>query len=221
VSFSDAPVARGIFGGGISAGLPIDTGLIFSSGDISLAGGPNDLFIGGGAGINHPFFGNDDDLDELLDPLETETMVSLDTEDASFLEFDLTPATTGTLQFDYIFASEEYPEYLENLKNDAVAIFVNGQNIAWVPNTTDPVCVFTINAGRNAEFYRESPESPNHVFDLQYDGFTSTTAHPWLTASVSVQAGVTIRMKIVIADEDDGVWDSAVFIRPNRPIPCP
>jgi hypothetical protein len=98
---------------------------------------------------------------------------------------------------------------------------VNGQNIAWVPNTTDPVCVFTINAGRNAEFYRESPESPNHVFDLQYDGFTSTTAHPWLTASVSVQAGVTIRMKIVIADEDDGVWDSAVFIRPNRPIPCP
>jgi hypothetical protein len=218
VSFSDAPVARGIFGGGISAGLPIDTGMIFSSGDINLATGPNDR---NGAGIDHPFHGNDDDLDALLDPLEPQTTVDLDTEDASFLEFDLTPATTGTLQFDYIFSSEEYPEYLAYLKNDAVAIFVNEQNIAWVPNTTDPVCVFTINAMRNTGFYRENPPTPDEVFDLQYDGFTSTATHPWLTASVAVQASVTVRIKIVIADEDDGVYDSAVFIRPNRPIPCP
>jgi len=63
--------------------------------------------------------------------------------------------------------------------------------------------------------------TPNHVLDLQYDGFASTPTNPWPTATVLVQAGVPVRVKIVIADEDDGVWDSAVFIKPNRPIPCP
>lgn len=95
------------------------------------------------------------------------------------------------------------------------------QNIAWVPNTSEPVCVFTINEGRNAGYYRENPQSPNEVFNLQCDGFTSTATNSWLTATVPVQAGVPVRIKVVIADEDDDVWDSAVFIRPNRPIPCP
>lgn len=218
VSFTGAPVARGIFGGGASAGLPIDTGLILSSGNISLAKSPNDQ---AGAGLDHVRSG-DDELDMLLDTLEPQTTPhTLESFDAAVLKFTLTPGTSGALQFDYIFASEEYPEYLGELKNDAVAIFADHQNIAWVPNTGDPVCVFTINAGRNASYYRENLQSPNEVFDLQYDGFTSTATASWLSAAVLVQAGVPVEIKIVIADEDDGVWDSAVFIKPNRPIPCP
>jgi hypothetical protein len=52
--------------------------------------------------------------------------------------------------------------------------------------------------------------------DLQYDGFTSTPAHPWLTASTMVQVGVPVVVEIVIADEgelfdgsDDRLLDSA------------
>lgn len=59
-------------------------------------------------------------------------------------------------------------------------MFIAGrQEIAWVTNTSDPVCVFTINAGRNAGYYRENPQSSNHVFDLQCDGFTSTATNAW------------------------------------------
>jgi hypothetical protein len=102
----------------------------------------------------------------------------------------------------------------------AVAIFVDGQNIAWVPDTTDPVCVFTINSQNNSDYYQDNPETPNEVFDLQYDGFTSNQVHPWLTASTTVQAGVPVHVKIVIADEDDAVWDSAVFIKAKRSLQC-
>lgn len=125
------------------------------------------------------------------------------------------------LQFDYVFASEEYLEYISHLKNDAVAIFVDGQNIAWVPGTTDRlVCVFTINNGSATDYFQENPQSPSEVFNLQYDGFTSTPAHPWLTASASVQVGVPVHVKIVIGDEDDWVFDSALFLRAKRSLPC-
>jgi len=106
------------------------------------------------------------------------------------------------------------------LKNDAIAIFVDGVNIAWVGSPNKPVCVFEVNGTRNSTFFRTNDESPNHFFNLQYDGFTSTTAHPWLTATKNVTVGVPVHIKIVIADEDDGLFDSAVFLKAKRPI-CP
>jgi len=213
--FTGADPAKGVFGGGLSDGLPFDAGIILSSGDVHNAAGPNDDLGGDG---DTPFgTSGDDDLDTLLDLLESQTDPELlDTRDAAVLEFDIV-SSIATLEFEYIFASEEYPEFLTVLKNDAVAIFVNGENIAWVPGTTDvPVCVFTINGNQNNSFFRGNPFEPNEVFDLQYDGFTSTSAHPWLTASVGVPTGVPIHIKIVIADEDDAVWDSAVFVKAKR-----
>ena len=72
---------------------------------------------------------------------------------------------------------------------------------------------------RNNHLYQANPQE-NPVFNLQYDGFTSTTAHPWLTATLTVQAGNTYHIKFVIADEDDYSYDSAVFIKPIRTMPC-
>lgn len=217
VTYTGALHARGVFGGGLSAGLPFESGVILSSGNIHLAAGPNDV-INAGAGFQRP---GDESLDQLLGPLETETGTPLNTKDAAVLKFDITPVT-NMLQFEFVFASEEYPEWLIPLKCDAVAIFVNGQNIAWVPNAFPPipVCVFTVNEERNSDYYQENPLTPNEVFNLQYDGFTSIGAHPWLTASVAVQQGVPAHVKIVIADEDDWVFDSAVFIRAKRTVTC-
>lgn len=216
VSYTGALRARGIFGGGLSVGLPFGTGVILSSGDIHLAAGPNNA---AGAGVHYGRPG-DQELDALLDTLEPETDPEpLDTEDAAVLEFDLTPSN-NLLQFDFVFASEEYPEFIASLKNDAVAIFVDGQNIAWVPGTTEPVCVFTVNSGRNSEYFQCNFYDCEQTFDFQFDGFTSRAAHPSLTASTAVQTGVPVHVKIVIADEDDDVYDSAVFIRAKRALPC-
>ena len=215
-SLSGAAVARGFFGRASSTGLPIDTGVILSSGSIHNAQGPNDD-EGGDKDTIHGLPG-DQQLDALLDTIESETSPDTqETFDACVLEYDLTPSSS-TVQFDYIFASEEYPEFLANLKNDAVAIFVDGVNIAWVGSPSKPVCVFEINGTRNSAFFRENLPDPNQFFNLEYDGFTSTTAHPWLTATKTVTQGVPVHIKIVIADEDDGKWDAAVFLKAKRQI---
>jgi len=219
VHYTGALLARGIFGGGLAVGLPFDSGIILSSGNIHNAKGPND----DEGGVKEAQFNlpGDDALDDLLEILEPETNPeTLDTEDAAVLVFDLTPSSTKTIQFQYVFASEEYPEFIEILKNDAIAIFVDDENIAWVPGSTNmlPVCVFTINSMRNSEFFQENLPDPNQVFDLQYDGFTSTSEHLFLTASFTVEEGVPVRIKIVIADEDDDEFDSAIFISAKSPI---
>lgn len=220
VAYTGTTEARGIFGGGLSAGLPFDRGVMLSSGNIHLSVGPNNGPSTGIPNGSPP----DQELDALLDTLEPETNPFLmDTMDAAVLEFDLTPSTT-VLQFDYVFASEEYPEFIGDLKNDAVAIFVNGQNIAWIPGTTNPVCVYTVNAARNSEYFQCNLYDCDRTFNCQFDGFTSTATHPSLTATTTVQVGVPVRIKIVIADEDDPLLDSAVFMRAKRPVcaaPCP
>jgi hypothetical protein len=83
------------------------------------------------------------------------------TKDAAGLEFDLVSTNSFPLRFKYIFASEEYPEYISTNGgfNDPIAIFVstnyNGTNwiintnndIALVPGTNQPISVNAINGG--------------------------------------------------------------------------
>ena len=149
-----------------------------------------------------------------------------------------------TLQFQYIFASEEYPEWIGSY-NDPMAIFVStnrvGTNwinsitndIALVPGTTNvPVSVNTINGGceqyhilpTNPQYYVDNHDpdysamppyaAPAPEFKIQYDGMTVL-----LTAQTFISANVTNHVKIAIADYLDPNWDSAVFIRAAQ-MPC-
>lgn len=73
---------------------------------------------------------------------------------AAVLEFDFIPNAEG-VSFDFIFASEEYSEFVNNIYNDVFGFFVsgpgingpfsnNGINVALVPNTIDPISINTI-----------------------------------------------------------------------------
>lgn len=67
-----------------------------------------------------------------------------------------------------------------------------------------------------------APPPGSRISVMQYDGLTSTPAHPHLAATVGVQVGVTVHVEIVIADEGDAKLDAGVFIKPNRSMPsCP
>lgn len=205
-TFTGAPKARGIFGQGLTTGLPIDSGVILSTGIIGDAKGPND--VGNKTSING--FGADADLNNLI---------AGSSEDAAVLEFDVI-TQSGTLSFDYIFASEEYLEWVYLTKNDTFAIFVNGENIAWAPGTSDQtIAVDNIHSGLRPEYFTHNENPP--VFNLQYDGFTTAEGHPYLSASVNVSPGTPHHIKIVIADVGDPFWDSAVFIKAKRLLPCP
>ena len=67
------------------------------------------------------------------------------TQDASVLEFDFVP-TGNLITFQYVFASDEYQDFVFDF-NDGFAFFLNGQNIALVPQTTSIVSINNVNNG--------------------------------------------------------------------------
>ena len=58
-----------------------------------------------------------------------------ETQDATFVNMTVTPSG-NRLRIDYMFGSEEYPEYVGSSYNDVMGVFVNGQNCATVPGTS-------------------------------------------------------------------------------------
>ncbi|MBK9459454.1 MAG: choice-of-anchor L domain-containing protein [Sphingobacteriales bacterium] len=67
------------------------------------------------------------------------------TYDAAVLEFDIV-ATEPTIEFKYVFGSEEYLEYVGSNFNDVFGFFIGAigdplQNIAFIPDTTVAVSI--------------------------------------------------------------------------------
>jgi len=146
--------------------------------------------------------------------------------DATVLEFDFIP-TANQVVFQYAFASDEYPEYVNTQYNDVFGFYVNGTNYATVRQTAGdptspfvPVAVNNINNGNpdiypdfvpvrpdlfRANYYNSAGPS---TIDLEQDGITTV-----LTFQAPVNPGVINHMKLAIADASDGVYDSAVFIQ--------
>src|SRR5687767_13041862 len=79
-------------------------------------------------------------------------LVNRPTFNASVLEFDF-QAVGDSILVNFVFGSEEYPEYSCSNFNDAFAFLISGpgytgkKNIALVPNTIIPVAINSINSG--------------------------------------------------------------------------
>lgn len=181
--------------------LGLTSGIIMVTGDCNLAVGPNDesgatLPAGG---LNLP---GDNDL----------TAVSgFTTNDAAVLEFDFIP-TSDTIKFRYVFASDEYLEFVNSSFNDVFAFFLTGPgysntNIALVPGTTTPVSINNVNDVSYPAYYVNNGDGFSSSGTIEFDGFTTT-----LTAVAAVQCGVTYRIKLAIADAGDAILDSGVFL---------
>jgi len=186
--------------------IGLDNGIVMATGDVNVAVGPND---DGGAQLGGGNFGaGDSDLDILEGS-------GVGTNDAVVLEFDFVP-TGDTVKFQYVFASEEYPEYVNSI-NDVFGFFLSGPgvsgafsggaaNIALVPGTNTPISINTVNSGANPSYYVDNtPFTSNQT--IQFDGYTTV-----LSAISAVQCGETYHIKIAIADASDDAWDSGVFL---------
>ncbi|MCA6516509.1 MAG: choice-of-anchor L domain-containing protein [Chitinophagaceae bacterium] len=193
ISFTGANVAAGLFSGGLAAGLGINEGIILSSGNIALATGPNNS---SSAGANNKQSG-DTDLNSIVTPNTTN--------DAAVLEFDFIPLST-TVSFAFVFASEEYPEFVGSNFNDVFAFFVNGQNIALIPGTTTPVSINNVSPVTNSAFFISNTGG---TFDNQFDGFTTVIS----ATADNLAPGIPATIKLAIADTTDFIYDSAVFIQ--------
>ncbi len=140
---------------------------------------------------------------------------------ASILEFDFIPFS-DTVRFEYVFGSEEYPEYVGSQFNDVFAFFITGpglnpagENMAIIPGTTLPVAINNVNAGQNSQYFTNNGNGSEAPFDgspfyIQYDGFTKP-----LQAVSRVECGETYHLIIALADVGDAIFDSGIFLKAN------
>ena len=87
---------------------------------------------------------------------------------------------------------------------DTFAFFLNGQNIATVPGTVEPITINTINDSTNSEFFLSNT---NGEFSFEADGFTTK-----LTARGQSDPSGKNVMKFGIADGGDNIFDAWVML---------
>lgn len=200
--YQGAMGSAGIFTGGVSAGIGMENGILLTTGKAVDAIGPNES--------DNTSFDNPNLTDADLD-----SIASSSTNDEAILEFDFT-SDGGDLFFEYVFASEEYNEFTNSSFNDVFGFFLDGVNIALIPGTTTPVSINTVNGGNPFGTNASNPDLFNNndlsdggpFFNLEYDGFTDV-----FTASAIGLAPGTHHIKLAIADVNDSIYDSGVFIK--------
>lgn len=187
------------------SGFVLDEGIVLSTGRLDNVPGPNNNL-------------SDDDAPNWTGDADLENVLGIsNTINATSITFQFTPQA-NSLSFRYLFASEEYREN-ESTTCDFSDVFgflirpLNGnfQNIALVPGTDTPVSVTTVrpdilNAcdALNEEYFGQFNSSSAPI---NFNGQTKV-----LTANTDVVVGTTYEIKLVIADDLNFRFDSAVFI---------
>ena len=123
------------------------------------------------------------------------------TQDATILEFDVTPVG-NTIAVRFVFASEEYNEFVGSEFNDVIAVYVNGVNCANYNGL--PVSINTINKQISPSLFIDNEAGTRNT---ELDGLTVP-----LDCVAPVNPGVPNHVKIAIADNADGIYDAAVFL---------
>ena len=191
---------------------PFENGLIMTSGDVANAPGPESGVLLDGTYA----WPGDGDLEAFIPGLNAG-----DTNNASIIEFEFVPVS-NSMSFDFIFAAEEYGTF-QCTFTDAFAFLLtdsagNTTNLAIVPGTDDPISVLTVRDDQ----YNGACESVNEEWFANYYGpgglppLTSPTnfiGHTEvMTASATVIPNEVYTIKLVVADDGDTIYDSAVFI---------
>lgn len=204
--FQNGDKSFGYFNRG-SSDFPFQEGIIISTGRAVSAIGPNNsLQSEGPVG-----WGGDADLQAAIG--ESNTI------NATVLEFDFLPVA-NKMSFEYIFSSEQYlsnPNPNQCFFSDGFAFLlreVNPQssytNLALVPNTNIPVKVTTVRGSGTIcqpanEQYFDTFNGLEH--STNFNGQTVI-----LRAEANVTPGVLYHLKLVVADQGNQLFDSAIFL---------
>ena len=202
------------FSNGNTTNIGITSGVLLTTGNAQIAVGPNNT----GSASQMPANPQTGDADLAALASLTATQVK----DKASLEFDFIPQGTS-LSFNFVFASEEYLEWVDTGFNDVFGFFISGPgivgpytggaaNIAVVPGTATPISIDTVNTTTNSSYYVNNGDGTTPLANptIQYDGFTSVIA-----AIATLQCGQTYHIKLVIANVSDNEYDSAVFLQQN------
>ena len=208
-SFSDGRLSYGYFNKD-NSNFDIGEGVLLTTGKAVSAIGPNDSTLSEGPPGNA--WPGDQDLELAINMSNTVN--------ATALEFDFV-ANTDQISFEYIFSSEQYLTSINSPNQcnytDGFAFLIKRvstnepyTNLAVVPNTTIPVTVNTVRGvgvcpSANEQYFGSfnGQEHPTN-----YNGQTKV-----MTAQTEIIPGETYHIKLVIADQGNNLYDSAVFLK--------
>ena len=205
ISFIGDSAQLGWLTDGDSVALGINDGLVLSTGiAANVSNGAN---LSGG---NWSVLSTNTNLSSLT---------GFQTYDLAQLDFDFI-ATGDSMTFQFVFGSNEYPEWVGSNFNDIFGFFVNGPgivgpnnngavNLALVPGTNQVVSINTINANMNANLFHDN--STFVIPNLYCDGYTV----PMFASLGSLVVGETYHITLAIADASDAALDSWVFLGGN------
>lgn len=182
--------------GATATNLGIKSGVVLTNGSRTNIVGPN---IATGTTMDNGSSG-----DAMLS-----TVAGIQTNDACILQFQF-DVQSESVEFKYVFGSEEYPEFVNEGYNDVFAFYISGpgitgwENIALIPNTTTPVTIDNINSNSYWQYYVNN-DAGQYV---EYDGFTKVLVAK-KTGLIPCQ---TYTLRLAIADAGDGLYDSGVFL---------
>jgi len=122
------------------------------------------------------------------------------------LRFDFFNNTADNLYFQYVFGSEELPEWAGSVFNDRFTLQLNGQNFAYLSDQTTPVNI--TNLARSTDLILNPPNTGIVSNETKLDGYS----RPLLFTS-NLQKGKINTLLITVEDLGDGIYDSAVFLK--------
>mmetsp|Transcript_2678 Transcript_2678/g.6354 ORF Transcript_2678/g.6354 Transcript_2678/m.6354 type:complete len:784 (+) Transcript_2678:95-2446(+) len=203
-----------LFENGHSAGATTDGNFLLpDSGLVLSSGNPEDLNGNDSDHTTTDFNLTMEDLDlkSQLPPADSAKVF-----DPCFIEFEFqcppeTEIFTPFVNFDYVFGSEEYHEYVFSDYNDGFGFFLNGENIALLPDGTTPVTINTVNYEHNSEYFIGNELVGRNTFTSPYPKLEADGITTELTAVAEPQPGWN-KIKLVIGDVADGVLDSWVLL---------
>lgn len=197
-----------------SSNFPFTQGVILSTSSSKNAIGP---YVSNRGGGDQSWIG-DPDLNQTL---------GINSVNATVLEFDFIPLT-NYISFNYIFASNEYQSYFPCAFSDGFAFLIkekgstdNYKNIAVLPGTSIPVSSENVHPVTNTVIDANgvTHQGCAAINESYFNGF-NTASSPInysgqtikLNAQTNVIAGKTYHIKLVIADDKEEYYDSAVFL---------
>ncbi|KGM87977.1 Hint domain protein [Roseovarius mucosus DSM 17069] len=190
--------SSGIYSNGnaISPGVtPSDTGVMFSTGDLR-------------GFTNNNFFQSNESASTTTTSsgpngvADFNAAAGAQTFDASFLDVDFIP-TGDVMTMQFVFASEEYPEFAVGAFQDFFGVWINGNLVPLSVGDGD-IDPNNLNAGSNSNLFIDNTQDQ---FNTEMDGFTLT-----MTLTIPVNSGEVNSIRIGIADVTDANYDSTVLI---------
>ncbi len=219
----------GRFTGGNATGIGITEGIVMAT-----------AHVGGVSNVNQQEIHDCSyTLSDSQNPLRQAVSSQYSINDIACLEFDFR-CKSDSINFRYVFASAEYPEFACSQYNDAFGFFLSGiapmgcgnangttlydeYNIARIPNTTTPVTINSINNGPGPGYSASNCDgpAPNQYWSQYYNNsFTGTTLSGdggtvVLTAKAKVMPCQVYHIKLMTCNASDNAYQSYVFLEAN------